>query len=144
MANQIREIWRGDPSFIAYADEAITAGDLVKSTSSEDVVDDAGKSTYTESDIHVSMCDAAGDDEICIGIALEDASAAADYISVNTEGLYIMRSGGAIGTGKAVSPTEADPQEVVVVADTEEEFKVGKALTGASAENKYLIVLLRV
>ena len=144
MANQIRELWRGNPSFIAYADEAITAGDLVKSTSSEDVVDDAGKSTYSESDIHVSMVDAAGDDELCVGIALEDASAAGDYISVNTEGLYIMRSGEAIATGKAVAPSEADPQEVDLIDDGEEEFKIGKALTGASAENKYLIVLLRV
>lgn len=144
MTDQLREMWRGDPGFIAYADEAIVAGDLVKSTSSNDVVDAAGKSTYSESDIHVSKVDAAGDDEICIGIALEAASAAADYISVSTEGLYIMRSAGAIGTGKSVSPDESDPQEVTTVSDGEEEFKIGKALTGASAENKYLVVLLRV
>ena len=144
MTDELREILRGGITLTAYADEAIDSGDLVKSTSSEDVVTTAGVSSYATADIHVSMVNAAGDDEICIGIALEDASAAADYITVSTEGLYIMRAGGAIGTGKAVAPTEADPQEVVVVADTEEEFKIGKALTGASAADTYLIVLLRI
>lgn len=144
MTDELREILIEGITFTAYADEALDSGDLVKSTSSEDVVTVSGVSSYATSDIHVSMCDAAGDDEICIGISLEDASAAGDYIPVATEGMYIMRSGEAIGTGKAVCPSEADPQEVMLVNDGEEEFKIGKALTGASAVNKYLIVLLRV
>jgi len=142
MADELREILRGGITFTAYADEAIDSGDLVKASGSDDVVTSDGG--YTTSDIHVSMCDASGDDQYCVGIALEDASAAGDYITVSTEGLYIMRTSEGITPGEGVCANESDPQEVDMLDSGEEHFKIGTALTGASAADKYIIVLLRI
>ena len=144
MTDELREILRGGITLTAYADEAIDSGDLVKaSNATDDVVTSAGVSSYATSDIHVSMCNAAGDNLLCVGIALEDASAAADYITVATDGLYIMRASAAIAEGVSVAfANSTDPQEIVTT--TTALTGIGKSLTGASAADTYLIVLLRV
>lgn len=144
MADEIREILRGDIVFTAYADEAIDSGDLVKSTSSDDAVDSTGIASLADGDIKVSMCDNTGDDELCVGIALNDASASGAYISVATRGLYIVRASETIATGTRVAAGESDPQEVDAFDSTEEETIIGVALTGASTTDTYLVILLNV
>jgi len=141
---QIYQLAIDGGSFTAIADEAVYAGAFLKPGTSNDAVTSLGLSSYVTSDIKVMLCNAAGDDSLCIGIAAEDASSG-DYLTVYTEGLYIVRQKETSMTaGVAVTADETDYFEIAAVGDGEEEFKIGKILTGASAANKYVIMKLNV
>jgi len=136
-----------DPDAItAYANESIDAGAFVKIVSDNDAVTSAGVSSYAADDIKVGVCDGATDYQTVIGIAAEDASSG-EYLTVYTRGLFIVRAGEAITAGNAVQKAETtDAYEVenLDLATGEAQYKVGRALTGASDADKYLIILLNV
>ena len=131
--------------FTAYANAAIDAGAFVKSVSSNDVVTSSGLSTYVTEDIKVEEADDASTDyTIVIGLAGADAAAAA-YLPVYTQGLFIVRAGEAVAVGGCVQVAEdTDEYEVDALDSTYGEHKIGRALTGASAADAYLIILLRI
>lgn len=139
-----------DPgSFTANAVEAISAGMFV-AAGSDAALNSNTVTTSTanlaDGELIVKKMDASTDDGICVGVALETA-ASGGTITVATEGIYIFGAQGEIGPGSAVSPTSATDafaNSVIATADTEEEFKVGKALTGTSASGNFLVVSLKV
>ena len=125
--------------------ETVTAGNFVKAdASSNDVVTSAGLSSYAATDIEISEADAATDYPYVIGIAGTDGSAG-DCIPVYTEGIFIVRAGEAITAGAKLQKAEStDAAEVEALDSTYAEHEIGRALTGASAADKYIIMLLRV
>ena len=133
-------------SFTAKADEAIAAGDFVKSTSSNDVVTSSGLSSYVADDVKVSKADASGDENLLVGIAA-DTIASGAFGTIYTEGLFIVRAGEAIATGSTIQKAESTDQlevEVLDVATNGGQDRCGKALTGASAADQYLVILFRL
>lgn len=130
--------------FDAYASAAIDAGAFVISGSSDDVVTSAGMSSLSASDIIVTQADANTDYKITVGIAGNIASAAADKVAVYTEGLFVVRTSAAITVGNRVQKAEStDAFEVSALTSTAG-HKIGTALTGASAGDKYIILLLSI
>ena len=128
-----------------YANGTITAGDFVKAVANNDSVTSSGVSSFDGSaDIKIERADASGDEETVIGIAANAASSAGK-VDVKTAGLFIVRAGEAIAAGKSLQKADStDYLEVEVIDDGEEEFQIGKALTSASAADKYIVMLLRV
>ena len=132
-------------AFTAIAGESLDAGAFVKSTSSNDVVTSSGASSFAASDIQVMLCNDASSDYISVvGIAGNDC-ASGEYVTVFTRGLFIVRSGEAVATGYAVQVAEdTDEYEVDAFDATAGEHLIGKALTGASAADKYLVIILNI
>ena len=133
--------------FTATAVETISGGQFVASASTTDVVNANGfASSLADDEILVKRMDAAADDALVVGIALDTVVSGA-VLSVATRGIYIVGAQAAVTTGAAVSPSnvaDAFCNAVIDTADTEEEFKIGKALTGASASGTFLVISLNV
>ena len=125
--------------------ETVTAGEFVKAETSSDVVDGStGLSTYAGADILTSPCDANTDYPYTIGIVGCDG-VATDLVPVYTEGLFIVRTEAAVTAGNALQKAEStDPAEVKALDSTYAEHMIGKALTTASAADKYIVMLLRL
>ena len=133
-------------SFTAIAQETISGGQFVKGASNNDVVEAGSVAAFAAEDIVVALADASTDDELCVGIATETAISG-NTITVATEGLFIVAAQDTVAPGKSISisnDNDAFCNSVTVVTDQEEEFKIGRALTGASASGKYLIGLIRI
>lgn len=133
-------------SFTAKADEAISAGDFVKSTSSNDVVTSDGLSSLAADEIKVSKADASGDENLLVGIAA-DTIASGALGTIYTQGLFIVRSGEAVATGSTIQKAESTDQleiEVLDAATDGGQNRIGKALTGSSAADKYQVIMLRL
>jgi hypothetical protein len=144
MADYLYEAKRGSfDVFTALAEEVISAGWLVKSTSAVDAVTSQGMTSLAKDDIKVMACNAAGDDQLVVGITLQDA-ASGSYCSVATKGLYIMRSSGAIASGIPINANESDPAEVNGVDNGQEEYQIGKCVIGTGGDNSYALVSLNV
>jgi len=128
----------------AYANGIIDKGAFVKSVSGDDVVT-AAMSSFAWSDIKVEEADDTSTDyKLVIGIAGNDASAAGVPIAVYTEGLFIVRASDAITVGNRVQMAESTDEYEVAALTTTRDNKIGVALTGASATDAYLIILLRI
>ena len=136
-------------TFTAAAVEDISAGMLVSAGSDSALNSDTvttSTANLTDGELIVKKMDHEDDDTICVGIALETVSSGG-AISVATEGLYILGTQAEINAGVSVSPsdaTDAFANSVTTVTDTEEEFKIGKALTGSSASGNFVVVSLKV
>ena len=132
-------------SFTGTAQEAIQAGDFVRAGDNDDAV--AAQSGHDASDILISVCDAnGGDDQTCVGIAMTDA-ASSGLVTVATNGIFVVKSDADIGAGIACQQddTAADGNaSVKATIDGEEEYTIGKTLTSASADGKYMVFLLSV
>ncbi len=135
------EILRGDMVITAQATSHIDAGDLVLAIGqTDDVVTSSGKSSLADSDIHVDARLTSALETACIGIALTDAETN-EYLSVAMNGLYIMKAEEAIVAGESIWSSNKTPQSLAAGA-TSCITKIGKALTSASASNKYIVVAL--
>lgn len=134
-------------TFTGFAVETVSGGQFMTSKSSTDVVDTTGlASSFVDNELLVGRMDASTDDEFVVGVALETVTSGLP-VAVATRGIYIMGTQGAITTGGSVSPssaTDAFCNSVIATADGEEEFKIGRALTGASASGKFILVALNV
>ncbi len=136
-------------TFTALAKENITAGMFVKAGSDETFtasVTSAGVSSFAGNEIEVMKMDNSADDEFVVGIAQEDATSG-NTITVMTKGLFILPAQAAVEAGLSISPsvaTDAFANSVDVTIDTEEEFKIGKALTGTAASGQFLIAYVDI
>ena len=128
-------VYLGDGKVItAYAQSAVVAGDVVYSTSGDDVVTSA-QSSYAATDITVKpMSTANAAAQLSIGVALTSAASGAP-VSVITQGLFIMSGTNVTaGTGVVFSGGSA------VLYDEAVGSCIGRALTGtSSAAGKFLI-----
>lgn len=126
-------------TFHAVASGAVTAGELLASASSDDVMTAISQAGYVPAEVKVSTATNA-DDLIIVGIALTDA-ADGETLSVATSGVFILESGAAVTAGALVAQ-ETTAQKV---EDATAFGKViGTALTGASAAAKYVLVKLNL
>jgi len=125
---------------------AIEAGDLVFSAANDDMLSDTAasvRSSYAASDIKVKsiICLDAGYQTI-VGVATDDI-AADGYGSIALEGVYMHPVGEDVEAGGPVQGLEGNGTTVVIanklqVADSFD-HKCGQALTGGSADGKYII-----
>ena len=129
--------------------ESVTAGAFVKSEAGNDAVTistSAGSmADYTTGDITISECDDGSTDyQVVIGICAEDGAAGA-FVKVFVTGIFMVRASESITAGQRIQSTEtSDPYEVDAL-DTDTSaanWVIGKALTGASAGDKYIIAHL--
>ena len=134
-------------SFTAIAQETISGGQFVKGASNNDVVEAGSVAAFIADDIVVALMNAGADNETVVGLALQTATSG-NTITIGTKGIYILPAGtAAIGVGKALMPGSditAFANTVQLITDGNEEFKIGKALTGASASGKYIAALVRI
>lgn len=136
-------------TFTANAVEDITAGMLVAAGSDAALNSNAvttSTADLADGELIVKIMNAAADDELCVGIALETVSSGGT-ITVATKGLYILKAQDEIAPGLSVSPSndaDAFANSVTTVTNAEEEFKIGKALTGVSASGNSLVVSLKI
>jgi len=150
MANAtLLQINLDNSTFTGWAVEAITAGMLVSAGSDANLNSNTvttSTANLADGELIVKKMDASTDDALCVGIALETV-ASGNSVAIATQGIYILAAQGELNPGVAVSPTNATDafaNSVVGVQDGEEEFQIGKALTGASASGNYVVVSLKV
>jgi predicted RecA/RadA family phage recombinase len=126
-------------TYHAVASGAVTAGDLVASAASDDVMTAITSAGYVESTVLVATA-TNSDDAIIVGVALTDA-ATGETLSVATSGLFIFESGAAVTAGAVVAQetTAQKLEDATAFAKV-----IGKALTGASASAKYVLVKLNI
>jgi len=129
------------------ANDTIEAGEFVRPLSTmTDKVTSAGVSSFVPADLTVEVCDAATDYPYVIGIAAEGATTG-EYFTVYTEGLFIVQSSETITPGRAVQFTETATEEDHVDMIDDAAYagdEIGRALTGASADAKYLLIKLSI
>lgn len=126
-------------TFHAVASGAVSAGDLVASAASDDVMTAISQAGYVPSTVLVSTS-TNSDDAINVGVALTDA-ANGETLSVATSGVFIFESGAAVTAGSLVGSltTAQKVEDSAAYTDV-----IGKALTGASAAAKYVLVKLNL
>lgn len=129
-------------TFHAVAAAAISAGDLVYSSSSDDVMTAISQAGYVEASVGVTKA-TTSQDALIVGIALTDA-ASGETISVATRGIFIMAVDAAAGvtTGALIEQggTAQSVKDSAAYTNV-----IGRALTGGTAAaSKYALVLLRV
>lgn len=135
-------------TFTANAVEDISSGMLVSAGSDANLNSNTvttSTANLADGELIVKKMDASTDDEICIGIALETVSSGGT-ISVGTEGIYILGTQAEVAPGVSVSPSDATDafcNSVLPTADGEEEFKIGRALTGSSASGNFIVISLK-
>lgn len=133
-------------TFTGWAQETISGGQMVKGAADNDVVADGGFSDLADGELSVLLVNAAADDELVLGIALVTATSG-NPITIATRGQYITNAQDAVTVGVAISASNDDDafaNSVTGITDGEEEFAIGKALTGASASGKQLVIHLNV
>ncbi len=132
---------------------AITAGDICFSDANTDVIGGtaaAARNAYAAGDVKVMSIAASATGYLTpIGVALEDIPVDG-YGAVAMEGVFITQAQAAIAAGKAVRGTAAAENELVTLDagttaylkatfDVVNNAKIGRALTGASADGKFII-----
>ncbi|MHA1772707.1 MAG: capsid cement protein [Candidatus Heimdallarchaeota archaeon] len=130
-------------SFMGKAQVAISGGQLVKAMS----VATPGATGMPADYIELDLCDAAGDDKACVGIALHGA-ASGDSLTVATKGIFRMYAAEDLTVGGAVAAS-ADPLAVHPCTyvctgstkDLEYEKKIGTALTTAASGERCFVHL---
>jgi hypothetical protein len=139
------ELYRDDCVFTAYVTgvTAATAGCLLIATNHQDAVTSSGKSSLADNDIWVQTMETLTECQ-CVGIATEDC-ATTGYVGVSTKGLYIMRAGAISTAGYKIVPCGGtDKSEIKTYMGASSSWYIGKALTGASAADAYMVCLLDV
>lgn len=128
------------------ANDTIEAGEFVLPlTTMTDRVTSAGISSFTPDDLTVEVADNAANYPYVIGIAAEGATSG-EYFTVYTDGLFIVEASETIVPGSAVQFTETSSEETHVDAFDAGagEHRIGKALTGASADGTWLLIKLNI
>jgi len=130
---------------------AIYAGDLCYSAANDDKLTAtaaSARNAYAESDVTVKSitCSATGYKTI-LGIALEDIPASGHGV-IAMEGVFIHQVQANVEAGNLIRATAATASELVALAGatttvTEAVFentlyKIGRAITGGSADGKYI------
>ena len=121
---------------------AIEAGDLVFSLANDDVLTGtaaSARNAYSLGDVKCkSMTDSASGYQTVLGVALEDIPA--DGVgAVALEGVFMHAASENIEAGGLVQGDEAATNKLDALDAANPEHKVGKALTGGSADGKYIL-----
>jgi len=133
-------------SFTAVALETISGGFVVCATgTSDDVVTGSGIDSLAFGDIQVCVVESAADDEVAantvVGLAVYTATSG-NEIGVVSDGIFILESdSNGITPGYAICATGSVNYfaELVREVTGSETLVIGRALTGASAEEKFFI-----
>lgn len=143
MASTVNELYRDDLVFTAYnyGSTTINAGELVAAYNNTDAV--TSKANLADSDIQIQTMNTLLE-QSCVGIALETAANTA-YTPVSTRGLYIIRAGALSTAGYHIEPMGGpDAAEVRTILYSSASWWVGRALTGATAADAYIVAILDV
>jgi len=128
-------------AFSAQVDEAngVDAGEFVKPTGATEATTANYNNTIL---IEVAEMNANGDEALICGIAMYDASDNKE-VSVATRGIFLLRNNedGAIAVGETVCPIGGGGTHGITTAEAGGR-QVGTALTGCSAVDEYVIVLI--
>ena len=124
---------------------SVVAGDLVSAyqTATDDMFAAADVTTFTTGSVAIlRTAIGAVPDKSCVGIALNDA-ASGDTTTVAAQGLFIVTSTGTVTAGYKVMP---EAQGVLDYNDDASGagYIIGRAVTGASAAAKFVLVRLSV
>lgn len=119
-------------SYSALAQEAISGGMLVKAMSGATVLT---TSNALDSVFEVAKVDASADEELCVGVAVDDA-ASGERLTVYMTGVHGLIAGGTIVAGRYVLPV-ASPESASVVSTSASVVGggsvIGKALSAAGS-----------
>ena len=146
MASTVNELNRDNLVFTAYnaGVTTINAGELVAAYNNQDAV--TSKANLADNDLQVQNMDTLLCYE-CVGIALETMTTAATpataYGAISTRGIYILRAGLLSTAGIHIAPRGGPDPAEVVTSDTAS-WWIGRALTGASAADAYIVAILDV
>lgn len=148
MASTVNCLYQDNLVFTAYnaGVTTINAGELVAAYNNTDAV--TSKANLADNDLQVQTMNTLLE-QSCVGIALETMTTAATpatvYGPIGTRGLYILRAG-ALGTaGYHIEPMGGpDPAEVRTVLYSSASWWIGRALTGATAADAYIVAILDV
>ena len=140
----VMELKRGDMTFTAYVTGITSAvsGDIMAGPAgggTVDAVTSSGKSSLADGDLQVQTMETCLE-EHALGIALE-AAATTETTAISPRGLYIVRVGGAVSTGYRIGPV-GGPDKAEFGNTQTASWYVGKALTGGSAADSYIVALL--
>lgn len=131
----------GHGAFSATVSETngIDGGQFVKCVSSTEAT---ATSTVVDK-ILVSACDAAGDEDTCVGVALEDGDNG-EVISVATRGIFRFQTevnNGSITAGAVVQVGDQDTTaiEVELYAAADGARPIGQALTTSNADDEFIV-----
>lgn len=140
MSDTLNELYTKE-TFTGTASEAITEGALVAAIAGSEVT----QTGSVEDKIGIKLCNESGDALICVGVAFKAAASGA-LVTVATQGLFRFRASAAITAGAKVQfAASTDPYEVKTLVDaTINAAGIGRALTGCSAANEYVVVALNV
>jgi len=123
---------------------AIEAGDIVWSAVNDDQFTGtaaSARNAYAAGDIKVkSMTDSATGYQTVLGVALEDIPADG-YGAIALEGVFIHSVSENVEAGNFVQGDEAGSNKLMVqdvAAAADLTHKIGRALTGGSADGKYI------
>ena len=127
---------------------AITAGDGVYSIANNDKFTGTAatsRSGYAAGDIKVKVASNANTAyKAFMGVALTDIGAN-EYGTIAMEGVFLHPAAGAITSGEWIQWNTTTSNQVQAITDLgttavlgDGDYIIGKALTGASAENKYV------
>lgn len=143
MAETICELYRDDLVYTAYVAGVtnVQTGELVAGYNNQDVTT-TGKAGLADGDIQIQQLDTLLED-CCVGIALEDISTTG-YVAVATRGLYILRAGAISTAGIHIAPRGGLDNAEVITNTSSSSWWIGKALTGASAADAYIVAILDV
>ena len=129
----------GFGAITATADEAITAGQFVKWTSTGGEITPG--TTDPSAALTVAKCDASGDELIVAGIALTDF-ASGGIGTIATRGWFLLEAGAAITGGTRVQKEDGtDPLEITDLSDaTINNAHIGKSYTACNAADEFVLV----
>ncbi|MCK5613483.1 DUF2190 family protein [Candidatus Pacearchaeota archaeon] len=126
---------------------AITAGDIVYAPANDDVLTGtaaSARNAYAVGDIKVKSIVVSGTGyQTAVGVALEDIPASGNG-AIAMEGIFIHQTVENLEAGQGVQAIEATTATLankIQVHDsaTTEDYKLGRCLTGGSADGKYVI-----
>lgn len=118
---------------------SVSAGNFLKPTGTTE----ATTTTYNKNNlIEVSLCDGNGDEALMCGIALDDQATSGGNISVGTKGVFLMEVNDAVTAGAMVCPEQGNTAANTIVVAESGGRQIGIALTPASADGEYALVLM--
>lgn len=150
MASTVNALYKDDLVFTAYnaGVTTINAGELVAAYNNQDAV--TSKANLADNDLQVQTMNTLLE-HTCVGIALETMTTAAApataYGAISTKGLFILRAGALSTAGWHITPMGGvDAAEVRTLYEihTSASWVIGRALTGATAADAYIVAILDV
>ena len=148
MASTVNALYKDDLVFTAYnaGVTTINAGELVAAYNNTDAV--TSKANLADNDLQVQTMNTLLE-QSCVGIAMETMTTAAApataYGAIASKGLFILRAGALSTAGLHIEPMGGpDAAEVRTVLYSSASWWVGRALTGATAADAYIVAILDV